>query len=86
MADMASRISTLEKSIGQGHDGNLPSLRAGSNTPGTSSPGPLLRRDDHVLVERASSSQYFNEVILSNVIDQVRTHASLPTGDLLVHL
>jgi hypothetical protein len=93
MAEMASRLSSLEKSIASGvstKDRDSTKYQTPSSTisggpeaaalpdasprslagEGESEPTPPRPGDD-ILVQRGSSSQYFNDIILSKVIGSV---------------
>lgn len=76
MPDMVSRISSLEKALAKAN--RSASLALGisisKNSSSSSSAQPVRLRGDNVLVEKESSNQYFNEVILSRVIKEVRLH------------
>lgn len=76
---MASRILSLEKSLAKSNDGDSSvfGTNISKNSSTSSSAQPVRLRDDDVLVEKGSSSQYFNEVILSRVIEEVRLHTIL---------
>ncbi|KAM5527623.1 fungal specific transcription factor [Fusarium oxysporum f. sp. phaseoli] len=95
MADMASRIADLEKTLvkvngtAEGH-GQSP------QTPVSVSEGALTvtpyhtedRRDarggEGVLVQKGSSSQYFNEILLSKVIEEVRSAETVCDHEVLL--
>lgn len=85
MEEMASRISGLEKSLAQATNGQKTSARRSetSTSEHTDSPSALssarktrsakLRakgRED-VLVQEGSSSQYFNGILLTRVLEEV---------------
>jgi hypothetical protein len=84
MAEMAARISDLERSLAKTKEENSkesPSSLSVSS-PGTTKNMPLTSLDavdlssssrpsDDILIEKGSSSQYFNEIILSKVIEGV---------------
>ncbi|PKK44520.1 hypothetical protein CI102_11136, partial [Trichoderma harzianum] len=74
MADMASRISSLEKALAKANSKDLSALgiSVSKNSSSSSSAQPVRLRGDDVLVEKGSSSQYFNEVMLSRVIEEER--------------
>lgn len=97
MADMASRISDLEKSLVQareGADGHVVHPQtpvsgsvhsSPSEQPTTATPGDDVNvRDgagrEDILVQKGSSSQYFNEIILSRVIGEVCFVYMVPFG------
>ncbi len=77
MEEMASRISSLEKSLaksrGQSHLTQPTTLdsKTTSMVPRTQhgKAGEVSRED--ILVQKGSSSQYFNEVLLSRVLEEV---------------
>lgn len=73
---MASRISSLEKSLAKANsrDSSALGISVSKNSSSSSLAQPVRLRDDDVLVEKGSSSQYFNEVMLSRVIEEVRLH------------
>jgi len=85
VAEMASRISSLEKSLATAIEGQNPgqatlkSSTSGSTNlkpsaqPSKERPSSNLknRSREGVLVQKGSSSQYFNEILLSRVIEQV---------------
>ena len=72
--DVATRISELEKTlstVSPAYPFETPRLRATSPPP---EPAPTRRcasPSGEILLERGSSSQYFNEVLVSRVIEQV---------------
>ncbi|KAH8704400.1 hypothetical protein GQ44DRAFT_764127 [Phaeosphaeriaceae sp. PMI808] len=82
MADMATRILSLEKSLAEaqrqqpGSEINRKSPRSNSVLQSPSQSLSALpfnfngRSREEILVQRGSSSQYFNEVFLSRVIDE----------------
>jgi hypothetical protein len=78
MGDMATRISSLEKSLAKARDEAAAARSPLSNgdketpptRPRTASPDGGLEEAD-VLVQNGSSSQYFNEVIFSKFIERV---------------
>lgn len=83
IADMASRISSLEKSLAQAkneaqsaqtasHSKSLKSTPLAQPVTTLHSSNPSQRSREDVLVQNGSSSQYFNEVIFSRVIEDVR--------------
>ena len=90
MAEMASRISSLEKSLakvtvepktgGSGPRTPLPATETETkNTTSSAQPakekqsGTLSERSrEDVVVQKGSSSQYFNEILLSRVIEEAR--------------
>lgn len=78
MEEMASRVSSLEKSLVNSR--NETSSVATSSAPASQStvPTPHMqtgdsgeRTGDDVLVQKGSSSQYFNEILLSRVLEEV---------------
>jgi hypothetical protein len=87
MAEMASRISSLEKSLAQataeqktsqsGPRTRLPSTETETTTSSSkparaTQPSTLSERSrEDVVVQKGSSSQYFNEILLSRVIEEV---------------
>ena len=82
MADMASRISTLEKSVDKARnvETSVPSVPISETATTTRStqPATTLHSDnsserfrEDILVQKGSSSQYFNEILLSRVIGEV---------------
>ena len=87
MADMASRISDLERSAGKAtsrdEETSVPvpttPISESSNTTSLAQPAALVpsggnlsrRSRDDILVQKGSSSQYFNEILLSRVIEEV---------------
>jgi hypothetical protein len=87
MAEMASRISSLEHTLTKARDevaaARSPLRNVNKETPSTqprtASPddtvGELAAAD--VLVHNGSSSQYFNEVIFSKFIEGVRVFLSI---------
>ncbi|KPM46532.1 hypothetical protein AK830_g115 [Neonectria ditissima] len=89
IADMASRISSLEKSLAQAKNEaasaqSTPSFRSTKSTPSTqpetipiSSGHPCLRSGEDVLVQNGSSSQYFNEVLFSKFIEDEQNLESI---------
>ncbi|KAK1764279.1 hypothetical protein QBC33DRAFT_622239 [Phialemonium atrogriseum] len=95
MADMASRISDLERSVGKAtsrdEETSVPvpttPVSESSDTislaqPAASVPssGNLSKRSrDDILVQKGSSSQYFNEILLSRVIEEERNIESILT-------
>lgn len=98
MADVASRISHLEKSLVSTQNGNAPgsqqpavpfskpgSASASATTPYVSpANSDALRRPesvngDGVLLQRGSTSQYFNEILLSRVIGEVTPTRASPS-------
>ncbi|KAH8658512.1 hypothetical protein BX600DRAFT_401253 [Xylariales sp. PMI_506] len=84
IADMASRISTLEKSLAEARlEGQAKQKLTGGTgfsssivpaAPHKHRPADELSEEskNDILVERGSSSQYFNDVILSRVIGEER--------------
>lgn len=76
MADMATRISSLEKSLAQaqrqqpGPEITEPNRKPSRPKAGLPSNFSGRSRED-ILVQKGSSSQYFNEVFLSRVIEEV---------------
>ncbi|KAJ9144717.1 Fungal-specific transcription factor domain-containing protein [Pleurostoma richardsiae] len=90
MADMASRVSRLEKSVAKvAEQETTTPTTVGSEAANTSHPGPssaaLLadstseRSREDVIVQEGSSSQYFNEIILSRYIGEERNIESVLT-------
>ena len=84
MADMASRISTLEKSVEKAREVELsvPTVPVSETAEVTRSTQPAIilhsdnlseRFREDILVQKGSSSQYFNEILLSRVIEEVST-------------
>ena len=85
MAEMVSRISSLERSLAEATDqrdtGLLSPRQSISETTNTTSsvqPGRKLHHEHSsqkprkdIIVRKGSSSQYFNEVLLSTVIEEV---------------
>lgn len=81
MEEMASRVSTLEKSLKDAR--NQTSSVATSSAPASGSTVTTPRmqtgdsgeriRDD-ILVQEGSSSQYFNEILLSRVLEEVSSY------------
>ena len=82
MADMASRISTLEKSVEKAREVELsvPTVPVSEMAEITRSTQPAItlhsdnlseRFREDILVQKGSSSQYFNEILLSRVIEEV---------------
>lgn len=85
MAEMASRISSLERSLAEATDQRGTSLlsprQSTSETTNITSsvqPGKKLHHEHvsqksrkDIIVQKGSSSQYFNEVLLSTVIEEV---------------
>lgn len=76
MADMATRISSLEKSLAQAQRQQpRPEITEPSRKPSRSKsalPSSFNGRSrEDILVQKGSSSQYFNEVFLSRVIEEV---------------
>ena len=82
MADMASRISTLEKSVDKARrvETSVPMVPISqtANTTRLTQPVTNLQSNDlsgkfrdDILVQKGSSSQYFNEILLSRVIEEV---------------
>ena len=87
MADIASRISTLEKSVDKAR--NVETLAPTvpisetastmrSKQPAITLPSDNLSKTfrEDILVQKGSSSQYFNEILLSRVIEEVSTPSS----------
>lgn len=79
MAEMASHIASLEKSLARATRGKERASRSGLKSPVLESPvappvdaseGRERSRED-ILVQKGSSSQYFNEILLSRVIEKV---------------
>ena len=81
MADMASRIFGLERSVARFREEAKrgPAIQALENTQSGRLATALHRNDlsegsrEDVLVQKGSSSQYFNEIFLSRVIEDVST-------------
>jgi len=87
MAEMASRISSLEKSLAQATAEQktsqsrqrtpLPSTETETTTSSAkpareTRPGNLSEKSrEDIVVQKGSSSQYFNEILLSRVIEEV---------------
>ena len=83
MADMATRISSLEKSLAQARHqhSDLEKSRPRTKVAGPNQkplrsgsallPNPNGRSREDILVQKGSSSQYFNEIFLSRVIEEV---------------
>lgn len=86
MADMATRLASLEKTLAQTSDGAeshrssprdavLESVRSSPyERPATATPCSSVdrrRSGDDILVQKGSSSQYFNEILLTKVIEEV---------------
>lgn len=89
IAEMSSRISDLEKTLHQVREG-APAANGASSAQTADPPcvaGQLKdamyagaashRTRPDVIVQKGSSSQYFNEIILSRVIKEVRLHCTL---------
>ncbi|KAF7557993.1 hypothetical protein G7Z17_g281 [Cylindrodendrum hubeiense] len=90
MADMVSRIASLEKSLAEARDeaasvpepffsepkNTAPSVQLAMPTP-SGNLGQGSR--DEIVVQKGSSSQYFNEIILSKVIQDERNIDSILT-------
>lgn len=85
MADMSSRLSDLEKTLSRARDQPksppvVEATRPTTNPPTTKSSSSYRRpvkkfsRED-VLVQRGSSSHYFNEVIVARAIRQVSQYS-----------
>lgn len=74
MEEMATRISNLEKSVAKIREEAAPSRTA--NTTPSHSDNLSERSIDDILVQKGSSSQYFNEILLSRVIGEVSTPMS----------
>jgi hypothetical protein len=76
MADVAIRISSLEKSLAQAQrqqprpDITEPNRRPSRSKSALPSNFSGRSRED-ILVQKGTSSQYFNEVFLSRVIEEV---------------
>lgn len=104
IADVASRISDLEKTLtsaaGAGHRHRFGGPASVAGTPaasvlGTNRPaegssrsatappsGPFEKGvGDEILVRKGASSQYFDEVLISRVIEEVRNHLIVCLGD-----
>ena len=81
MADMASRIFGLERSVARFREEakREPAIQALENTQSRQLATALHRNDlsegsrEDVLVQKGSLSQYFNEIFLSRVIEDVST-------------
>ncbi|KAI9172568.1 C6 transcription factor asaR [Paramyrothecium foliicola] len=84
MAEMASRLSSLEKSVASAVDArsvttpehkndsqlNIPSPETTSHSSATTEEVPKPRSGEDILVQHGSSSQYFNDILLSRVIGE----------------
>ena len=84
MADMASRIATLEKSVDKARkvETSIPTVLTSepanvtrSMQQATASHSCNLgeRSREDILVQKGSASQYFNEILLSRIIEEVST-------------
>jgi hypothetical protein len=83
IADMGSRISSLEKSLAQAQHQHLQLENSRSRIKAVEPNRKLLqskhaqltklngRSREDILVQKGSSSQYFNEIFLSRVIEEV---------------
>lgn len=87
MAEMASRISSLEKSLAKATAAggretgqsspkspvpNMKSIASSAQLLQDMQPGSLSERSrEDVVVQKGSSTQYFNEILLSRVIEEV---------------
>jgi len=82
MEAMASRISSLEKSLAKvrEEETSVPTAHISeiANSTPSPQPAPALHTDnlserssEDILVQKGSSSQYFNEILLSRVIGEV---------------
>lgn len=76
MADVATRVSRLEKSLAQAQRQQARPEITGLNRKPSPSKSALpsnfkSRSREDILVQNGSSSQYFNEVFLSRVIEEV---------------
>lgn len=84
IADMSSRISDLEKALAKTKDPDCLTKSSQWNESGTTTGQlknalhPVEPSDDRsrgdIVVQKGSSSQYFNEILLSRVIDEVPIH------------
>ncbi|KAF2805192.1 uncharacterized protein BDZ99DRAFT_396642 [Mytilinidion resinicola] len=87
IADMASRISGLEKSLNEARNqgaliSTIPTYTTASLTPSTTAANSddlSERSNGGILVQKGSSSQYFNEVFISRVIEEERNIESALT-------
>lgn len=73
MADMAGRLASLEKTLarvtGERQVTAIPDIFVFDNA--ESAEEGSERSNDDVLLQRGSSSQYFNEILLSRMIGEV---------------
>lgn len=86
IADMASRISELERSLAIAQKSEKARSISAPLAPNTATAlncsrlgqdfGASKKREEDVIVQKGSSSQYFNEVLLSRVIRRVSVHSS----------
>lgn len=84
IAEMSSRIADLEKTLTTqaragvtAHAAHPPVLAADAQ--GAAGPSSNRSRPD-IIVQKGSSSQYFNEIILSRAIKEVRSHERILRG------
>jgi hypothetical protein len=75
ISDMASRIASLERRLAKAGKEVAASSTPISEARSCSSPYETEKRDD-VLVQEGSSDQYFNEVIFSRAIEEIRDGSS----------
>jgi len=82
MEAMASRVSSLEKSLAKVREEETSVSTAHiseiANSTASPQPAPALHTDnlsersrEEILVQKGSSSQYFNEILLSRVVGEV---------------
>lgn len=93
MADMVSRIASLEKSLAEAREAksNPTPFSSESTNPAISVPQAttyrpekvIQRSGEDIVVQMGSSSQYFNEVILSKVIQDVSFTDAINSHNLL---
>lgn len=73
MADMAGRLASLEKTLArvaaERQATAIPDIFVFDNSESTEDGSE--RSNDDVLLQRGSSSQYFNEILLSRMIGEV---------------
>ena len=73
MADMAGRLASLEKTLArvtaERQATDIPEIFVFDNSESTEDGSE--RSNDDVLLQRGSSSQYFNEILLSRMIGEV---------------
>jgi hypothetical protein len=73
MADMAGRLASLEKTLArvtaERQATTIPDIFVFDNSESTEDGSE--RSNDDVLLQRGSSSQYFNEILLSRMIGEV---------------